>query len=726
MANLSRRKFLESSAGIGVLTIAIAQTPYILAQETPDNTGLLTPCLHFDQAGAITLYVPSPEMGQGMSTTGALMIAEELDLNLDQVSVKLMPYVEKRVGMEFYQGSGGSGSTMRTWNQVRSTAAFARDLFIEAASRQWQEAALNLFIEDGHVVNKANGDRIPFANLVQSARNFMGGSLIPENSSPKPNSAHKRIGKNQPIVHGKEIVTGAPLFGIDVDIPNMLHAVIKRCPHLRGHVKTYDDSAATAMPGVKQIVPIARIPEATEGWRRVAAGIAVVADTYWQAKTAADKLNIEWDGSVSKDDDTTLLKSKAIESVNSADMRTTIEAGNLEAAFNDAKSTSEATYYHPHWAHTCMEPHNCVADVKPDGAEIWTGHQFPGTAISGAAEVTGLPASKIKSNFYRMGTGLGRKNEQDYVKEACLLSKAVGAPIKVTWSREDEIEQDYVNYMGAYKIRAAVNDNGELSAWHMRAAGDAFLQRPTVGFPARLIDTYKGEAERIPNHITRGAWRGPTQNVTAWVVQSFLNEVATDAGLDPLAFLTKLYSQKQVLKDLNWPNGDHDFRRYIAVLEKAAELANYHTPLPSGWGRGIAVNHTFVSVCAHVVDVEMIGDSDYKVHKVTSAIDCGYVVNPLGVKAQVESGIIDGLCAAKYGNWRLERGVPVSNNFDTYTKMRMDECPDDIEIHLLETGDTEPRGTGEVALPPVIPALTNAIFAASGKRVRTLPISENL
>ena len=726
MANLSRRGFLKSSAGIGTLAIAVSNTPYILAQDEPDNTGLVTPCLHFDATGNIIFYVPTPEMGQGMSTTGALMIAEELDLNLDQVHVAQMPYVEKRSGIEFYQGSGGSGSTMRTWNQVRGTAAFARDLFIEAASRRWQAAKTNLFIADGHVVNKENDERIPYRELVKDARTFMRGSLIAENSAPKPNKDHKFIGKNQPIVHGKEIVTGVPLFGIDVDVPGMLHAVIRRCPHLRGHVIRYDDTTAKAMPGVRQIVSIPRMPEDPKDWRRVAAGIAVVADTYWQARQAANALDITWDGSVSTEDDTEVLKTKALDSLKNGEMRTTIEAGDLEATFSAAHSTTESTYYHPHWAHTCMEPHNCIANVKSDSAEIWTGHQFPGTALGGAAEVTGLTASKIKGNFYRMGTGLGRKNEQDYVKEACILSKTVGAPVKVTWSREDEMEQDYVNYMGAYNIRAAVDNNGDLSAWHMRAASDAFLQRPTIGFPARLIDTYKGEAVSLPNHITRGAWRGPTQNVTAWVVQSFLNEVATDAGRDPLAFLIKLYSQKKILKDMNWPNGDHDFERYIAVLERAAKEANYNKPLPSGRGKGIAVNHTFVSVCAHVVEVEMIGEDDYKVHKVTSAIDCGYVVNPLGVRAQVESGIIDGLCTAKYGNWRLERGVPVSNNFDTYQKMRMNEAPTDIDIHLLEMGDTEPRGTGEVSLPPVIPALTNAIFAASGKRIRTLPISENL
>lgn len=732
MPALSRRSFLKSGAGACALVLAISKTPYLLADDAPANTGHVTPCIHFDDEGNITLYVPTPDMGQGMMTTGAQMIAEELDLDMDQVDVELMPFVGKydtdgRAVMDrFYLGAGGSGSTMRIWNQMRNTAAFARDLFIEAASRRWQTSKPNLHIENGHVVNQLSGERLPYKDLVDLARNFMNGSLIAENSKPKPSNTYSIIGQDQRNVHSTHIVTGKPLFGIDAEVPGMLHAVIKRCPHLRGEVKSYDDTQAHRMPGIRDVVQIARIPEDPSGWRRVAAGIAVVADSYWQAKKAADSLEIEWDSGVAVEDDTEILKRKALENLETAEMETTIEEGDLDAAFEAANTVHEATYYHPHWAHACMEPHNCVADIKDDRAEIWVGHQFHGTAINAVADITGLPAQKVKANFYRMGTGLGRKNEEDYIKEACLISKEIGRPVKVTWSREDEMEQDYVNPMGAYKVRAAVDDKGALSAWHMRASGDVFLRRQTLGFPVRLVDTYKGEALRIPNHITRGAWRGPTQNVAAWIVQSMLNETAIAAGIDPLEFLLTLYSDKPVLKDLNWPNRDHHFDRYVAVLKKAAKEAGYDEPLPDGWGRGIAVNHTFVSVCAHVVDVEMTSASDYKIHKVTSAIDCGLVVNPLGVKAQVESGIIDGICTAKYGNWRLEQGVPVSNNFDSYTKMRMDEAPADIDIHILDMGDTEPRGTGEVSLPPVIPALTNAIYAASGRRVRHLPINENL
>lgn len=731
MTSLSRRLFLKSSAATATLAVALSNTPYIMAQDTAGSGGHVSPCLRLDADGRITLCVPIPDMGQGMETTAAQMIADELNVNLEDVNVELMPFLG-RVNEEgravfdrFYQGGGGSGSTMRIWHDVRRTAAYARTVLLEAAARNWGTTRNDLRAENGKVIDPTSGRSIAYPDLFEATR-AVGQEVKPNTINPKPTDKQTVIGSDTRNVHGRAIVTGQPIFGIDAETPNMAHAVIKRCPHLNGDVVRYDDSAARRMPGVIDIIELKRIPDDKTQYRIVAAGVAVIAESYWAARQAANMLDIEWDGSVSIEDDSALLMERCNAALEDGEFETSIEAGDLDAAFSEAAQTVEATYSHPHWAHTCIEPHSCIAHVQGDEAEIWVSHQFMDGAINGVKTALDIHPSKVKSNFYRMGTGFGRKFEEDYIVEAALLSKATNRAVKVTWSREDEMEQDYVNPLAAYRLRAAVDEKGDITAWHLRAAADTTPVIITREFPARLIDTYKGEYHRTPNGVSRGAWRGPHHNVAGFVIQSFLDEIAEATGQDRLQALLNLYSKKDALKSANWPYRDIFFERFRGVLQKAADESGFGKSMPEGWGQGIAVHHTFVSVCAHVVDVEMTGASDYKVHKVTSAIDCGLAVNPLGVRAQVESGIMDGLCAAKYGNWILDKGLVTTNNFDTYRKMRIDEAPADVDIHILDFGDTEPRGTGEVSLPPVIPALTNAIFAASGRRVRNLPISENL
>ena len=469
-----------------------------------------------------------------------------------------------------------------------------------------------------------------------------------------------------------------------------------------------------------------RLPEDLNRQKNTAAGVAVVADTYWQARKAADAMVVSWDGAISREDDSALMRQRMIQNIETAEPKGKVEGGDLAAAFASADRVVEATYYHPHWAHTNMEPHNCVADVKDESAEIWVGHQSLTESLNAVKIATGLPIHKIKSNVYRCGTGLGRKYVHDFVTEACILSKTVKAPVKVTWSREDEMEQDYLNSAGTYKIRAALDKKGDLTGWHLRSATDDWWQNAAKEPPSGLVENYLGEWGYIDSNVRQGAWRGPQHNTAAWVTQGFLNELAHEAGRDPLEYLLAFYSRRETLKLNTWPFPLLEFSRFKDLLKQVAKEAKYGRKMPKGWGQGIAVYHTFASTCAHVVEVEMLGEHDYRVHKVTAAIDCGLAVNPLGIRAQVEGGINDGLCAAKYGEFLFDHGVPVTNNFDTYQKMRIAEAPPEINVTIVDFGDELPRGTGEVALPPLIPALTNAIFAASGKRIRTLPISKNL
>ncbi|WCL53530.1 xanthine dehydrogenase family protein molybdopterin-binding subunit [Gimibacter soli] len=729
MNAISRRGFLKGTAA---LVISVSANPMVLAADAANNAGNVTPCLRFTEAGEIFICVPVPDMGQGIITTAAQIIAEELELDPASAKIEMMAFTGhsssdgRAVEGKLPHGAGGSLSTMTMWGELRRTAAFARNLFIHAAAARWQVPERGLKVSGGEVVDAKGKRTLPFKDLVADTRDLEY-SVIPVNAEPKAQKAFTRIGKDQINVHARAIATGEPIFGIDAEIPGMLHAVIRRCPHLNGTLVSYDREALLKAPGVRHVVELKRIPEDVTKTRRVTPGIAIVADSYWQARKAADAAQITWDGRISEADSTDSMKARMLAHLDTGTPVDSVSGGDLQAAFEDADQIVEATYWHPHWAHTCMEPHNCIADVKEDSAEIWLSHQSLTESMNYAAEATGLPVHKIKSNIYRCGTGLGRKYADDFVMEACLVSKEIKAPVKVTWSREDEIEQDLVNPSGAYRMRASLDKKGQITGWHLRSAACGWLSNAAKEPPSGLVDNYLGEWGFIENNVRRGAWRGPQHNTAGFVTQSFLNELAHAAGRDPLDFLIDLYSQKAALKLPTWPYPVLDFSRFVAMLKRVAKEANYGRKLPAGWGQGIAIYHTFSGTCAHVVEVEMINDAkDFRVHRVTSAIDCGLAVNPLGVRAQVEGGVVDGLCAARYGKLVFEKGVPVSNNFDTYRKLRLAEAPMEINTTIMDFGDTEPRGTGEVALPPFIPALTNAIFAASGKRIRELPIMENL
>ncbi|NVJ98686.1 MAG: xanthine dehydrogenase family protein molybdopterin-binding subunit [Alphaproteobacteria bacterium] len=730
MNKISRRGFLKSTAGTAAFAIALSTSPHILAADT-DNSGNVTPCLRFTADGEIFVCVPIPDMGQGMITTAAHIIAEELDLDLETTHIEMMSFqghadaTGRAAEGPMPQGAGGSLSTMMVWGPLQATAAYARELFIHAAAIQWQTSERNLTIKGGAVYNKKTRESLQYRDLVSHTRQAEY-AVLRGNASPKPAKDRTRIGRDQRNVHAQAIATGSPLFGIDSDAPDMLQAVIRRCPHLNGSLVSYNRETLLAMPGVRHVVEVARRPDdLTRPWL-VPNGLAIIADTFWQAKKAANAAEIEWDGSRAAAESSSVLKARMVDHLENGTPADSTRGGDIDAAVKNAAQVVEATYYHPHWAHACMEPHNCAADVKEDSAEIWTSHQSITESINAVAAATDLPIHKIKSNVMRCGTGFGRKYAPDFIMEACLLSKEVGSPVKVTWTREDEMEQDHLNPSGMYKMRAAIDNDGRLTGWHVRTAADGWIRNAAKEPPMGLVDNFLGEWGYIENNVRRGPWRGPQHNTAGWVIQGFLNEVAHAAGRDPLDFLLELFSMKDVQKLDTWPYPLLEYSRFKKLLKTVAKDSKYGRRMKKGWGQGIAIYHTFSGTCAHVVEVEMLGEKDYRVHKVTSAIDCGLAVNPLGIRAQVESGIHDGLCAAKYGNFLFESGVPITNNFDTYRKMRIGEAPPEINVRIMDFGDEEPRGTGEVSLPPVIPALTNAIFSASGKRIRTLPIAENL
>jgi isoquinoline 1-oxidoreductase beta subunit len=727
--HVSRRRFLAGSTSLGAFAVTVSKTPKLLAADSM-MAGGMPPVLKIDKKGHAILCVPVPDMGQGMITGAAQLVAEEMDIALEHVRVELMPFVgtfDDKGAAQFgklHQGTGGSLAMAEVWMPLRQTAAYARSLLVDAAARQMKADKADLTTKGARVINKKTGTQITYAKLVDKVQATAEPDLA--TVALKPAAERSVIGYDRRNVAGPDIVTGKPIYGIDQEAPGMLHVAIRRCPHLRGGLVRHNGAALRDRPGVVDIVEMPRLPNDPKERRLVAAGVAVVANSYWAARKAANLLEVEWDGAYALETDSQHFMTIGMEAIASADMTETVRDGDITAALSRSSKTLEATYSHPNWAHTCMEPHSCVADVKADSAEIWVGHQFMDVAINAAAEATGLKAQNIKANFYRIGTGFGRKFEKDFIQEACFLSKKLGRPVKVTWSREDEMEQDFFNHMAFYKLRGGLDADGKLDAMHVRVAADGNFSSASREIPCGLVDNYLGEWMLLPTAISTGAWRGPGSNVRAWVTLSFLDEMAEAAGVDPLDFLLTLFRSKATVEMKNWPNLTLDLSRHVAALEKVAAESGYRGTLPAGHGRGIAVFQTHHSLCAHVVEVAMKGEKDFRVVKVTSAIDCGLAVNPLGIRAQVESGIIDGLCAAKYGNMVFEKGVPVTNNFDTYRKLRMAEAPEEINIHILDHGDDAPRGTGETSLPPFIPALTSAIYRASGKRIRRLPISESL
>ncbi|WP_020400775.1 xanthine dehydrogenase family protein molybdopterin-binding subunit [Kordiimonas gwangyangensis] len=727
--HVSRRRFLQASASLGAFSVIVSKTPSLLASDTLMG-GSMPPVLKVDANGYAVLCVPVPDMGQGMLTGAAQLVAEELDIALEHVRVELMSFVGsindegKAQFGKLHQGTGGSLAMAEVWMPLRQTAAYARSLLIDAAAREMKADKADLTTKGARVINAKTGTQITYAKLVDKVQAAAEPNL--EEVALKPAAERRVIGRDRRNVASSDIVTGKPIYGIDQDVPGMLHVAIRRCPHLRGGLVSHNGKTLRGKPGIVDVIDMPRLPADPKERRLVAAGVAVVANSYWTARKAANALEIEWDGSYAMNTDSAHFMKIGMEALDSASMTETVRDGDIEGALSRASKTLEATYSHPNWAHTCMEPHSCVADVKADSAEIWVGHQFMDVAINAASEATNIPAGNIKANFYRIGTGFGRKFEKDFIQEACFLSQKLGKPVKVTWSREDEMEQDFYNHMAFYKLRGGLDASGKMNALHIRVAADGRFSSATQEIPCGLVDNYLGEWLLLPTALSTGAWRGPGSNVRSWVTQSFIDELAEAAGQDTLDFMLALFRSKATVEMKNWPNLTLDLSRHVAALEKVAEESGYRNVLPAGHGRGIAVFQTHHSLCAHVVEVAMKGEKDFRVVKVTSAIDCGLAVNPLGIRAQVESGIIDGLCAAKYGNMVFEKGVPVTNNFDTYRKLRMAEAPEEINIHILDHGDDTPRGTGETSLPPFIPALTNAIYRASGKRIRRLPIVESL
>ncbi len=740
----TRRDLFRYAAASGALVIAAPLAA--CSRRAEDAAGVreaqssaVGPFIIINSDETIQIAFPNPEMGQGVDTALPMIVAEELGADFDKVSVVQMP-LELMRGEDgeitwkyIAQGSGGSYSIVGRWDGLRQAGAVARELLIAAAAQEWAAPTGEITVEKGVLRHAASGRETTFGAVAGSAA-----ALTPPTEAPlKPREEFTLIGTPQKMKNARAIVTGEAVYGIDAEVPGMAHAVMARCPYFDGTALRVDDSAARAVPGVIDIVKVDR-PPLGGPYDVQAEGYAVVAENTWAAMKGREALNIEWDHGPFADESTAGFKAHC-EELLQGEGQIVRNDGDLAGAFANAVTTHEAYYWQPYVSHAPLEPQNCVADVRDDEIYIIGPMQFPSSANRMVAAKLDRDRLSIKVDITRLGGGFGRRLSSDYAVEAAVISDAVKQPVKLLWTREDDMRHDFYRPSGMHHLRACFDGSGNMTGWaHRLASASKYYRRPNMpetdywgaelyqdDFPAQLVDNLQMEYFSARSGAPRGSWRAPAHTANAFVVQSFLDEIAYERGEDPLALRLRILGDSRDLAYENHGGPTFNPGRLAGVLRLAADRGGYGAPMGPGRGRGIAAHFTFGGYVAQVVDVEIGPDGTLRVPRVVAAVDIGTVVNPNGVAAQLESGVNDGLSTALRLAISVEGGRVTTGNFDSYQLMRIAEAPPEIETHIIDNGDP-PAGMGEMGLPPFAPALANAIFQANGKRIRELPIADQL
>ncbi|WP_425410483.1 molybdopterin cofactor-binding domain-containing protein [Hyphococcus sp.] len=744
-----RRGFLRYAAAGGALIVAAplsaCSRPGQAEAQTLDNAGWFE-----GNAGgfvmirpdeSVVIAFPNPEMGQGVDTALPMLVAEELGVDFDRVEttqlpLEIMPDGEGAFTWRFApQGSGGSYSVVSHWEGLRQAGALARQLLINAAAEEWGVAASELSAENGAVLHAASQRRITYGALAEKAA---GMTMPHEPPALKTKDQFTLIGTAQKMKNARAIVTGKMVYGIDAEIPGMAHAVIARCPYFDGVARSVDDSDARAVDGVIDVVKIER-PAIDGPYDVQAEGYAVVATSTWAALKGRRALKIDWEPGPHANESSAAFKAQC-EELLGGEGQIVRDEGDFGEAFANAATTHEARYWQPYVSHAPLEPQNFIADVRDDEIILIGPTQMPSGASRIVASALGIEnRMKIKVLPTRLGGGFGRRLSNDYVLEAALVSKGAGRPVQVLWTREDDMRHDFYRPSGMHELKAAFDADGNLTAWtHRLASASKYYRRPNMpetdywiaeiypdDFPAHLVENLRLEYFSAKSGAPRGSWRAPAHTANAFVVQSFLDEIAHARGEDPLELRLRLLGEPRELTYENHGGPTFNPGRLAGVLRLAAERGNYGATMPEGTGRGIAAHFTFGGYVAQVVDVAVDGDGNLTVPKVVAAVDIGTIVNPNGVAAQLESGVNDGLSTALRLAIDIEGGRVVTGNFDDYQLMRIADAPPVVETHIIDNGES-PMGMGEMGLPPLAPALANAIFQATGKRIRDLPIADQL
>jgi isoquinoline 1-oxidoreductase beta subunit len=709
---LDRREFIRLSA-VGGLGLVIGIPKGGLAADT---TAELHPLIHIGADGGVTLYAQNPEMGQGVKTALPMIIAEELDVDWGTIRVEQADW-DPRLDNQF---SGGSLSIRLNYTAMRQAGATARAMLIAAASNRLGVPETNLGTKDGFVVDSATGRRIAYGTLAAAAARLP----VPEDPPLKNDEDFRLVGTSVRDVDTKPMLTGSQEYSSDLRLPGMLYAVVSRCPHGDGQPLSFDATAAKKVPGVVDF----HVLKNTEHGGRIilpncpnfVSGVAVLASNSWAALEGARKLEVEWQMPDERDDTDELMLAfeRALDDESLVVRR--------DGGDGDTDTDIEAVYRLPFLAHVPMEPMNCTARVDGDTAEVWAPTQNPPLAAEAVAKVLGIPQEQVTIHVMRSGGAFGRRYYADFIMDTVLLAKQFRRPVKVVWSREQDIRHDYFRPANVQRVRASAKD-GRVSQWHQRVVShprEIYLERDgspaeiyDFEFPAGFVPDLLFEYVSVPARIPLGQWRATEHSGNVFVVSSAIDELARAHGIDPLEFWLTLIGDDQyvqVREDFRF-----DASRLRNVVALAADKSAWGTALPEGRGRGIAASYNQGAWVAEVAEVTVTG-SDLSVDRIVCAIDCGRVINPQGARNQVEGAIVEGLSAALHGRITVREGIVQESNFDDYRFCRMREIPN-IDIHLVESRDA-PRGLGEGPLPPVAPAITNAIFAATGQRIRELPI----
>ena len=716
----TRRDFVKTSCLSLAITLPMESRLRFGLAEPVEPGGTFDPSafLRIDGDGTITIWANKSEMGQGVRTSIAMAVAEELEADWSKIKVQQASTAAKFGDLGI---TGGSQSTRSTFKPYRLVGATAREMLISAAAARWNVDRAACKTDKGFVIH--GRAKLAYGELVEAAS-----KLVPPKDPPLKDAKQFRIiGTDVKRLDGPDIVTGRAQFGSDIKLPGMLYASVERCPVFGGRLKSVEVDAAKKVPGVKQIITIP-------------SGVAVLADSTWAALNGREALKIQWEEGAHAAMSTAEIW-KGFETRLKTPGKIVRKEGQGAAALDPSPTTAglravHARYDCPFLAHATMEPMVGTADVKADRCDIYAPTQGPGWSMAAIQQITGLKAEQIEVHIPLLGGGFGRRAMPDFILEAVQCSMAAGVPVKVQYSREDDTKHDYYRPGTLHELSASLDEKGLPHAWHHRFAGPSIATSLKMPWPpeATEISGAADLAYEIPNlqvewaqsdtPIPLGFWRAVPASFNPFVTESFLDELAHKAGQDPLAFRLALLKKDEKRKV---GSDELDPTRLRQVIELAAEKAGWKAwqlaKRPKGWGLGIAA-HAYLdcgTYVAQVAEVEVKPDGKVLVHRVVCAVDCGLAVNPLNIRAQMESGIIFGLSAALQGEIRLEKGRVVQTGYSDYPVLRLPDTPK-IEVHIVKS-NLPPGGVGEPGLPPIAPAVGNAIFAATGKRLRSMPMT---